>query len=219
MIARIPVVFLATAFLGCEGSMVEPAAPEIYSLKVMIGTTGPGVDADGYSLVVDGVDYRVASQDTLAFGRFSQGEHQVQLTGLSPNCRLPAPPAPPSFFTMPPADEALQETRRVVLVGHDTGTTFLVTCYETGSLTLTLLAPEVNHGDQYRVRLSHHPMVYTMRADGTITIPWVSEGAHRVSAQGVPSCFPGPARSVNVAVSAGSVSIDTLHVGVACIAP
>jgi hypothetical protein len=120
---------------------------------------------------------------------------------------------------MPPADEALQETRRVVLVGHDTETTFLVTCYETGSLTLTLLAPENNHGNQYRVRLSHHPVVYTMRVEGTINIPWVSAGVHRVSVQGVPSCFPGPPISVNVAVTAGSVSIDTLHAGVACIAP
>ncbi len=58
------------------------------NIHVAISTRGSGLDADGYSLTVDGdLAYAVAAQGTLAL-QLAEGTHTVQLGGLSANCAV-----------------------------------------------------------------------------------------------------------------------------------
>ncbi len=88
------------------------------NIHVAISTRGSSLDADGYSLTVDGdLAYAVAAQGTLAL-QLVEGTHTVQLGGLSANCAVDG------------------ENPRSIVVkpGGPATVTFAVTCVRPGRL-------------------------------------------------------------------------------------
>jgi len=58
------------------------------NIHVAISTRGSNLDADGYSLTVDGdLAYVVAAQGSLTL-KLAEGTHSVQLGGLAANCTV-----------------------------------------------------------------------------------------------------------------------------------
>jgi Tol biopolymer transport system component len=95
--------FLLLTLSACrEESSVEPAGSG--SMVVVVQTSGPGMDPDGYTLVLDDTashSLPVAGSTTLT--DLSVGEHALELTGLSTNCS-PVAALPPSVTIAVDAD-------------------------------------------------------------------------------------------------------------------
>jgi Tol biopolymer transport system component len=90
--------FLLLALTGCrEENPVEPTGGG--SMVVVVQTSGPGMDPDGYTLVLDDtVTHSLPVAGTTTITELSAGEHALELTGLSTNCSPAA--APPSSVTI-----------------------------------------------------------------------------------------------------------------------
>src|SRR3954471_10173463 len=72
-------------WLGCSGGGGTDGV--LPSLSVSTATDGVELDPDGYTLIIDGSDTEsIGVSDMLMVERLSDGQHQVQLAGLAPNC-------------------------------------------------------------------------------------------------------------------------------------
>lgn len=66
----------------------EPA-PTTGTLEVSAATTGDTLDADGYTVTLDGGDERALDRDgTVVFEDLDEGDHEVALGGVQVNCEL-----------------------------------------------------------------------------------------------------------------------------------
>ena len=92
---RTAVLLLALTACGDE-SPVEPAGRG--SMVVVVQTSGPVVDPDGYTLVLDDTaSHSLPVAGTTKIMDLSAGEHALELTGLSTNC---SPAALPTSVTV-----------------------------------------------------------------------------------------------------------------------
>src|SRR5690349_12469473 len=86
------IVLSACMLVACSSSDTTEPPPTSGTLQFTVTTTGTDIDADGYSISVDGG----AAQALPANGTFSWvgagGAHTVALTGLAFNCDFTAPP-------------------------------------------------------------------------------------------------------------------------------
>jgi hypothetical protein len=118
----VPVAALALAG-GCEDTFISTSSDG--RIEVVVNTTGPGSDDDGFRLTVDGntTEFLVAGGAAALTG-LSQGSHSVLLGGLADNCRVEG------------------DNPRTVVVGADgtAGVTFVVSCERgtTGTLFITV---------------------------------------------------------------------------------
>jgi hypothetical protein len=80
----------ALAWLGCGGAggtdIVLP------SLNVTTATSGVDLDADGYSVSVDGTAQPIGVNATITVDRLPDGQHTVELSGMAANCSAPSNP-------------------------------------------------------------------------------------------------------------------------------
>jgi hypothetical protein len=75
----------ALSVLGCGGPGLEPHATG--SLQVGTLTTGPGTDADGYTVMLDDVaQTTIGINDQVQLNNIEAGTHTVRLDDLEPNC-------------------------------------------------------------------------------------------------------------------------------------
>ena len=59
------------------------------TLEVLVSTSGPDPDADGYTLTVDGTDSQNSEPaDTLFFTGLDEGSHNVEMTDVASNCSV-----------------------------------------------------------------------------------------------------------------------------------
>lgn len=82
----VPLVALALA-AGCGETIISISSDG--RIEVSISTTGTDLDADGFSVTVDGGTARfVAPGGSVVLGPLSEGSHSVLLSGLAENCRV-----------------------------------------------------------------------------------------------------------------------------------
>ncbi len=76
----------AASLTGCsDATGVEDTG----SMEVTTATTGASLDPDGYVLTVDGVaDKAIGINETVALSDLEPGDHDLELTGLTPNCEV-----------------------------------------------------------------------------------------------------------------------------------
>jgi hypothetical protein len=79
-------VLALVAVVGCDDE--DPVTVLTGALEVEVATTGEDIDADGYTLEIDGsvVGDPVDPDDTVTFEEVEEGIHDVELTGLASNC-------------------------------------------------------------------------------------------------------------------------------------
>src|SRR3954452_16443653 len=112
---------LPAGVLACGGeSLTVPPAPG--TLQIIMATTGPEPDLDGYQLEIDdGAPQLVGTVETVE-REAEPGSHTVALGGVAANCTVPENP------------------REVTVVSEETATiTFEATCTATrGSIRVTV---------------------------------------------------------------------------------
>ena len=67
----------------------NPAGPTPVSLEVLTATGGSQLDPDGYRVIVDGVmELSIAINGRATLDGLEAGDHEVELTGVAPNCAV-----------------------------------------------------------------------------------------------------------------------------------
>lgn len=133
-------------------------------LSVTTTTSGADLDPDGYDVSVDGgAPTPIGLDDTLTFPDLSVGDHQVELTGLAPNCAIQGE----NPRSVPVAD------------GQTTPTTFAVVCQvTTGSIRVSVFTSGTFQDmNGYTVDLDGRA-VETVEPDGSVTFDPVAPGDH-----------------------------------------
>src|SRR5439155_7558 len=162
MIRAVTLSRLAAAFamFGLATACNEPQSPTSPTPKASLlpwgGTiaTGVDLDADGYTVLVDGSGQPVATNGSVTFTGLATGNHSVALSGAAQNCTVSG--ANPQSGT--------------VMAGGMTSVTFSLSCAPIGSgsggLTVTTSTTGYNLD----------PDGYTVTIDGTNSQPIATNG-------------------------------------------
>jgi hypothetical protein len=192
--SNIPLIFAAAvSAVSCGEGADITVPPRTGELEIIATSGGPDIDADGYSVHVDGGEAQeIAVSATLTIADVIPGTHSVLLTELAPNCTVSG--ANPQTV--------------VVVPGETAGVEFAVACTPAiGDLTIT----SGTSGP------TPDPDGYTITVDGAdrgplgvndvVTVTGVPVGDHVVGLDGVAqncSVSGGASRAVSVAVGAAS---------------
>ena len=85
-VAAVTLLLPAAALTGCSDAT---GVGDTGSMEVTTATTGASLDPDGYVVTVDGVaDQAIGINETVALSDLEPGDHQLELTGLTPNCAV-----------------------------------------------------------------------------------------------------------------------------------
>ena len=171
------------------------------SLFVSTGTTGVDLDADGYSVTVDGsLSQPVGTNGNIWFTGVPTGSHTVSLSGMAENCTVSGPN--PRTVT--------------VTAGGTAPTAFSLSCAPTASGSGSLTVTTSTTGDNV------DPDGYTVTLDGTSSLPMgtnasvtitVPVGAHPVALSGVAAnCTVGGENPSTVTVPADGAAATTFTV-------
>src|SRR6266516_967005 len=170
---------------------------------VTVTTTGIDLDADGYTVTVDGKPQRtVAARDAITFPRLPTGTHTVELIGLTVNCVVSG------------------DNPRTVTVARGTTTqvTFSVTCVaDVGTLRVTAATTGLDlDADGYTVSVDDGAS-RQVGVNGELTVSEVRSGDHVVRLNGSASnCTVTESNLKTVAVAFGATAEVTFTV--TCIA-
>ncbi|HEX5437231.1 MAG TPA: hypothetical protein VFW98_08725 [Gemmatimonadaceae bacterium] len=94
---RVPTVVIRTLAAGtvllvaaaCGSDKHTPLGPDTGSVQVSTATTGHNLDADGYSISVDGGQAQsVGDTASITLDGVTAGSHAITLSGLAPNCSV-----------------------------------------------------------------------------------------------------------------------------------
>src|SRR6266550_1709215 len=190
---------------GMATTNFDVGCASVGSLVVGTNTTGVDLDADGYTVSVDGSNQPVATNGSVTFTGLATGSHSVALSSAAQNCTVSG--ANPQSGT--------------VTAGGMTSVTFSLGCAPTGSgsggLTVTTSTTGFNLD----------PDGYTVTIDGTNSQPIATNGsvsvtapagANPVALSGVAAnCTVSGENPQTVPVSAGGAATTTF--AVTCGAP
>jgi len=129
------------------------------SLVVGTSTTGVDLDADGYTVLVDGSSQPVATNGSVTFTGLATGTHSVTLSGAAQNCTSGANPQ-----------------SGTVTAGGMTSVTFSLSCAPIGSGSGSLTVTTSTTG------FNLDPDGYTVTIDGTNSQPIATNGGVTVTA-------------------------------------
>jgi len=187
------------AATGCK----DATGPTTGAAHVTVTTTGIDLDADGYTVTVDGKPQRtVAARDAITFPRLPTGTHTVELIGLTVNCVVSG------------------DNPRTVTVARGTTTqvTFSVTCVaDVGTLRVTAATTGLDlDADGYTVSVDDGAS-RQVGVNGELTVSEVRSGDHVVRLNGSASnCTVTESNLKTVAVAFGATAEVTFTV--TCIA-
>ena len=165
------------------------------SLTVTTTTTGSNLDADGYTVTVDGTTSQaIGINGSVTFTGLAAGNHDVALSGLATNCAVSGPN--PVTVTVPS--------------GGTVTVAFTVSCTATtGNLTVTTSTTGSNlDPDGYTVTVDGNSSK-AIGINGSVTFTGLSVGSHTVVLSGVAgncSVSGGTSRTVMVP-SGGTVTV------------
>lgn len=125
---------------------VSCSLPITSAIAVVITTTGPVIDLDGYIATVDGTDTQsVGVNDSTVFADLAEGDHGVDLTGVTSDCVVQGPN--PRTVNVAPGDTAatafavdcsLAQLNQIVFTSGRSGNTDIYVMNADGSqVTLT----------------------------------------------------------------------------------
>src|SRR5213082_491329 len=174
------------------------------NLTVTTSTSGSNIDADGYTVTVDGnASKSIGTNGTVTFTGLSAASHTVVLSGVASNCSVSGGPS------------------RTVSVpaGGTASTSFSVSCTApTGNLTVTTSTSGSNiDADGYTVTVDGN-VSNSIGTNGSVTFTGLSAASHTVVLSGVASncsVSGGPSRTVSVPAD-GTASTSF---SVSCAAP
>jgi len=181
-----------------------PPPPTTGDLTVTTGTSGSNIDADGYTVTVDGnASKSIGTNGSVTFTGLSAASHTVVLSGVASNCSVSG------------------GTSRTVTVpaGGTASTSFSVSCTApTGNLTVTTGTSGSNiDADGYTVTVDGNASK-SIGTNGSVTFTGLSAASHTVVLSGVASncsVSGGPSRTVSVPAD-GTASTSF---SVSCAAP
>src|SRR5213080_4868945 len=164
-----------------------PPPPTTGDLTVTTGTSGSNIDADGYTVTVDGnASKSIGTNGSVTFTGLSAASHTVVLSGVASNCSVSG------------------GTSRTVTVpaGGTASTSFSVSCTApTGNLTVTTGTSGSNiDADGYTVTVDGNASK-SIGTNGSVTFTGLSAASHTVVLSGVASncsVSGGPSRTVSV---------------------
>src|SRR5215207_10166102 len=163
----------AALWLGCGGGGADITGPPVGALDVVVGTSGPDPDADGYAVSIDGASpVAIGANATRRTEDLAAGPHTVNLSGLAANCAVTGGPG---LTVLVSADAVVTASFAVVCTA--TTSTIHVTTASTG-------APA--DPDGYELLLDGaggQPIA----ANGDRTLSPVSPGTHTVQLNGISS--------------------------------
>jgi hypothetical protein len=168
---------------------------------VSTNTTGVDLDADGYTVTLDGsVSQPVATNGNVTFTGVPSGSHTVALSGVAANCTV----------------SGANSQTATVQSGATASAPFSVSCAPTGSGSGSLTVTASTTGSNL------DPDGYTVTIDGTISQPVATNGrvtftgpagAHPVALSGVAAnCTVSGANPRTVTVPAGGAGTTTFSV-------
>ncbi len=183
--------------------------PTTGDLTVSTNTTGSDLDADGYTVTVDGnTSKSIGINGSVTFSGLPAGDHSVQLSGVAANCS--ASGGNPRTVSVP--------------AGGTGSTTFAVSCAATGPTTGNLTVSTSTTGSNL------DPDGYAITVDGgasqaigdnaSVTFSGLSAGNHTVTIAGVASnCSVSGGTSRTVSVTAGATASTSFSVSCAPTGP
>src|SRR5690242_381541 len=184
-----------------------PPPPTTGDLTVTTNTSGSNVDADGYTVTVDGnASKPIGSNGSVTFPGLSAGNHTVALSGVAANCTVS------------------DGTSRTVSVpaGGTTSTAFSVSCAapppQTGNLTVSTSTTGSNLDPDGYTATVDGGASQSVATNGSVTFTGLSAGSHSVALSGVAAnCSVGGANPQTVTVPSGGTA--TASFAVSCAAP
>jgi hypothetical protein len=178
------------------------------SMLVQATTSGSAVDADGYSVIVDGEPggaQVVGPNGSATFSGLAAGEHSVLLDGVAPNCSVNG--ANPRTVLVPSA--ALAQT------------TFEVTCAGAGSLVVQATTTGTGvDANGYVVTVDGDAAgALTVGPNAAVSFDGLAPGQHVVALGGIaPNCSVSSANPLTVTVGEDAtvrVTFDVVCAGTA----
>jgi hypothetical protein len=170
------------------------------TLLVATNSKGSDVDADGYSVWLDGSrSQAIGPNDLVTFSGLAAGDHAVALYGIAPNCAV---------YTR---DKGSNNPRTASLIeGVAASTVFTLHCESWGGLFVSTKTSGVDlDADGYRVTVDGRASQSTA-TNGSVTFTGVYAGSHSVALSGVAgNCTVSGSNPGTVTVSAGGTASMT----------
>jgi Tol biopolymer transport system component len=196
-LAGLAAAFLPFAVAGCGDDNGGTNPPTTGSLEVSTVTTGTDIDADGYTVTVDGGSSQaIDANGTVTVSNLSAGDHVVLLGGVAANCTV-----------------AGDNPRTVaVAAGSTASTTFSVACVaETGDLEVSAATTGDDQDDAYTVSVDGGA-AQAIDANGTLTFPDLTPGDYEVTLGDIAANCVTSNNPRTVAVAAGGTASTTFDV-------
>src|SRR5207302_1474259 len=184
-----------------------PPPPTTGDLTVTTGTSGSNIDADGYTVTVDGgASQAIGTNGSVTFSGLSAASHTVVLSGVASNCSVSG------------------GTSRTVggPAGGTASTSFSVSCTapppQTGNLTVTTSTTGSNLDPDGYTATVDGGASQSVGTNGSVTFTGLSAGSHSVALSGVAAnCSVSGANPQTVTVPSGGTV--TASFAVSCAAP
>lgn len=180
-----------------------PTGPQTGDLNVTTATSGSNVDADGYTVTLDGNTSRtIGTNGSVTFSGLPSGNHTVVLSGVAGNCSV-------SGGTSRTAN---------VPAGGTASTSFTVSCVaQTGNLTVATSTTGSNlDPDGYTVTVDGGAS-QAIATNGSVTFSGLSASSHTVVLSGVAgNCSVSGGTSRTVTVPSGGTASTSF--AVSCVA-
>src|SRR2546421_144635 len=179
--------------------------PQTGNLTVNTSTSGSNIDADGYTVTVDGnASQAIGTNGSVTFTDLSAGNHTVALSGVAANCTVSA------------------GTSRTVSVqaGSTVSTAFSVSCTapppQTGNLTVSTSTSGSNvDPDGYTITVDGGAS-QALGTNGSVTYTGLAAGSHSVALSGVAAnCSVSGANPQSVNVPSGGTATASFTVSCA----
>src|SRR6184192_915412 len=182
-----------------------PPPPTTGDLTVTTGTSGSNIDADGYTVTVDGnASKSIGTNGSVTFTGLSAASHTVVLSGVASNCSVSG---------------GLSRTVSVP-AGGTASTSFSVSCTapppETGNLTVTTSTTGSNLDPDGYTATVDGGASQSVGTNGSVTFTGLSAGSHSVALSGLAAnCSVSGANPQTVTVPSGGTATATFAVSCA----
>jgi TolB protein len=171
-------------------------------IKVRTETSGTDLDADGYTIALDGGSpSSIGINDSVTYASLTAGDHTVTLGNVAANCSLGG-----------------SNTMTVTAPhGGVVDTAFVVSCApNVGSLQVSNTTSGSNLDAGYQVSVDSGPSQF-MTANGSITVDSLSVGSHSVEIYGIAdNCAVQDSNPRSVTIAYGATTNTSFSVG--CVA-
>jgi hypothetical protein len=185
-----------------RASVNVTCSPVAGLLIVEVGTTGTELDADGYTVTVDGtVTQTIGSNGSVTFEGLTPGEHLVSLENIADNCGL--------------LDEEPNPRSVILSANLATATEFQVQCGPRGGSLVVVASTSGTNLDPDGYTISLDDSTPTpIETNGAITFTNLADGDHEITIDGLENncTITEGSRSRTVTVTSNASASETFFV-------